>query len=514
GQLKWATTLYTGDFDAGGNGLLFHHGITQSANKNIVIGDVVYKSNKRSSQFKITDGRLHFTSLDYNTGNITWESNYRYSQPSGDSTFVPDINFVSELPGGQFSFITSLYLNDPAQNTLIKKPVSVITDDRGVVQKIIAFHSTTAGDCKLVDVTIGSTVNEKNFLFQKDGTAIISSVTNDQTINWSKGYTGIYPPNCLAAGARGYGILSSDYRSLQYELLLTDADGNADCVETPADIIAEELFPVNDNNDPVVTSPQINTATDYRDYFVDYGYPLKVKEEYPLQQTTECEEQVACCKDYVDTFNIKNVRLCEGSIYTLPDNNIVKDSGTYYIIYKTEGGCDSISFYRVKTDKNLSAFTMGNDTCLSDQNSILLTATGGYGTYNWMGSISGDSSITIHTTGRYWVNVANVCGTKTDSIEVFDQCNFPVYMPDAFTPNGDNLNDYFGVSEQNKNRLIELKIYNRWGQLVFQTNTKDKKWDGTYKNRTITTDVFIYYLSMEGLSGAKITYKGKVLLVR
>ena len=89
-----------------------------------------------------------------------------------------------------------------------------------------------------------------------------------------------------------------------------------------------------------------------------------------------------------------------------------------------------------------------------------------------------------------------------------------ISIPNAFTPNGDNVNDYFGIPDQNKNRLIELRIYNRWGQLVFETKTKSNKWDGKFKNIPQQTGLYIYDLVMAGLSGKRITHKGTVMLLR
>ena len=513
GVFKWGTSLLSGTFDGGGNGVGFKRDITQLANKNIVVGDVVCKSDKTSPVFKINDGRLHFYSLNYKTGKIEWESDYKYSLPPNDSTFIPTIESVTELSDGRLAFSTSLYLSTPAEPALKKKPATIITDNKGGIQKLITFYSL-GNSCDLVDVVSGNNPSQKNLLFRVNGLPVISSVTNEETVRQSKGYTSIYPANCFAAGARGYGILLSNNNAKQFKLLLTDTSGGADCVQTTADILTEVVIPAPGNANPVITDEQIYTPADYKNYFIDYGYPLVKKGEYPLAQTKECEEQIECCKDFVDSVNIKDVKLCEGSSYTLPDNSSVKDPGVYPVTYKTHDGCDSIRYYRIQIDKNIAALSLGNDTCLLDQNPIQLKVKAGYGIYNWMGLVSMDTTYTVKKTGLYWVRVTNICGTKTDSVEVFDRCDFPVYIPDAFTPNGDNLNDSFGLPKQNKNRLVSLKIFDRWGRVVFETNSADKRWNGKYKGQVLSTAVFVYYLTMKGLSGNKITQKGKIILIR
>jgi gliding motility-associated-like protein len=515
GQVKWVTSLLTGAYHAGGTSVFFKRCITQLANKNIVVGDAVYKSAPGTENFKISDGRLHFFSLDYKTGKMSWESDYPYTIPVSDSFFVPDINHVTELPDGRLSFTTSLYLSTPSQPVLAKKPVTIITDNKGVAQKLISYYNSSGNNYKLVDVITGNTPGNKNILLQFGNMSVVTSADKEGAIHSNNGYAGIFPANCFATGSRGHSIFMSDYNSLQFKLLITNANGQTACADTPAEVLSEAIPAGNDNTNPVITDALINNETDYRSYFVDYEYTLQKKVEYPLVTTIDCEDPIECCKDFIDTFNIRQVKICEGSSYTLPGNNMVKDSGTYYVVYKTATGCDSVTYHRVTVDKSLSVLKLAMDTCLTGKDTIVLKATEGYNGYNWMGGTStSTSSFKIKAPGVYWVSVTNFCGTKKDSIEIFDRCDFPIYMPDAFTPNGDNLNDDFGVPKQNKNRLIDFKIYNRWGQIIFQTNQISKRWDGKFKNQLLNSDIFVYHLVMEGLSGNRITHKGKILLIR
>ncbi len=515
GQLRWSTQLYTWGFDAGGLGTQFKRGIIQLTNKNIVIGDAVYRTENPSEVFQISDGRLHFSCLDYNTGKITWESNYPYIIPGIDPFFVPDIYNVKELDDGRLSFTTSLYLNTALQPKLTNKAVTIITDNKGLAQKLVSYYDTSGNAYKLVDVTQVNNAGNKNMLLQRGNLSVVSSVNKEGIVGGSAAYAGVLPANCFTTGPRGHAIFMSDNYSLQFGLLITDAAGNADCVETKAELLSETIPTVNDDPKIVVTTAMVNNENNYTDYFVDRAYPLIKEEEYPLIRTISCEKAIECCKDIVDPFP-QQVKLCEGMSFILPDSSIVKDSGTYYVRHKTALGCDSIIYYNVKIDKGLSSLTLGPDTCFASQPHIILKATEGFASYSWMGTSnsSSSSSYTAQAPGLYWVNVTNVCGSKSDSIQVYDHCDFPVYMPDAFTPNGDNLNDDFGVPKENINRLVELKIYDRWGQIVFETNNIYKRWDGKFKNQLLGSNVYVYYLVMKGLSGNKITQKGRVLLIR
>jgi len=66
----------------------------------------------------------------------------------------------------------------------------------------------------------------------------------------------------------------------------------------------------------------------------------------------------------------------------------------------------------------------------------------------------------------------------------------------------------------NKNKLVRLRIYNRWGEMVFSTTISGKGWDGKLNGIPQAAGIFIYYLEMEGLSGHKLEQKGTVLLSR
>jgi gliding motility-associated-like protein len=514
GDIKWSSLIRCWPYDAGGIGLTKRRALTQLRNNNIAVGDVVFKPTRDGEAFKITTGKLRFLSLDYTTGKLNWESAYTYHLPAEDSFFIPDINNVTELPDGQLSFSTSLYLTTPGNPFRTKKAATIITSATGKLNKVLAYHTGNATTCNLVDVTADKATGTKKYLLNNEGTSILAEVKATGEVNSYRGYdsnNGLYTPNCFAAGPKGYAVFMSNFNSLYWQMLITDPTGYVQCADRQVSLLAEETnLGSNDTTGTANTLVEVNTTINY----TDYGYPLKNTEVYPLKKEITCQENLFCCTDIIDSLNIRTERICEGKTYTLPDGTVVSDSGIYYITYKTPKGCDSVKYYRLNTDKNPSKLMLGNDTCMTDQRPMLLNATEGYDEYNWMGTVSTSSSLSISRPGKYWVKVSNICGNKTDTIEVYGQCDFPVYIPSAFTPNGDNLNDYFGIPKMNKNRLIDLKIYNRWGQVVFQTNTANKQWDGKIGSQLAASDVFVYYLIMEGLTGNRITQKGTFLLIR
>jgi gliding motility-associated-like protein len=100
-------------------------------------------------------------------------------------------------------------------------------------------------------------------------------------------------------------------------------------------------------------------------------------------------------------------------------------------------------------------------------------------------------------------------------VQVYDNCSFPIFMPNAFTPNQDGKNDVFRVPLQNKNKLVRLSIFNRYGQVVYTTANSGEGWDGTaFNNQPQPGGVYVYYLIMEDLLGNKLQQKGSFLLLR
>lgn len=93
-------------------------------------------------------------------------------------------------------------------------------------------------------------------------------------------------------------------------------------------------------------------------------------------------------------------------------------------------------------------------------------------------------------------------------------CDEPnLFLPNAFTPNGDGNNDvlYF---RSNIVAEMELAIYNRWGQRIFYSESQNEGWDGTFKGEKLTPDVYGYYLHAKCYNGQDYFKKGNVTLLR
>jgi len=100
----------------------------------------------------------------------------------------------------------------------------------------------------------------------------------------------------------------------------------------------------------------------------------------------------------------------------------------------------------------------------------------------------------------------------TDSIINFLTINpiYSVYIPDAFTPNNDNINDYF-FPEITGEKNYNMKIYNRWGEMIY--NDDNSKWDGKINGKLIPNGIYSYSISVFDYNQRLFIYTGIVTLL-
>lgn len=121
----------------------------------------------------------------------------------------------------------------------------------------------------------------------------------------------------------------------------------------------------------------------------------------------------------------------------------------------------------------------------------------------------------------YAVTITDETGcTAEDSIRIRVQKIRPIHIPNAFSPNGDGNNDMFGVFGGTALQSIHaLKVFNRWGALVFEANDIPKNdpsfgWDGTFRGEQLSDDVYVYVVEALYIDGEIITFGGDLTLLR
>ncbi|MCB0625357.1 MAG: gliding motility-associated C-terminal domain-containing protein, partial [Saprospiraceae bacterium] len=121
----------------------------------------------------------------------------------------------------------------------------------------------------------------------------------------------------------------------------------------------------------------------------------------------------------------------------------------------------------------------------------------------------------------YYVEVVDLNGCKnSDRITVFVEKSQPLYVPNIFSPNGDGENDrFFFQAGPEVVRIDELAIFDRWGNKVFvgkdlAPNDPGLGWDGTFQQKPLDPQVFVWLATVSFVDGTREVYKGDLVLVR
>jgi len=202
------------------------------------------------------------------------------------------------------------------------------------------------------------------------------------------------------------------------------------------------------------------------------------------------------------------------------DPALVSIAGRYQLIATKSSGCADTAFVNLVIEPAIIAFA-GNDDSTESFVPYQLSGSGGL-QYEWSpgppllnnANIPNPVAIlTSNTTFSLIVKDAIGCkGYDTVNIKVFKGSN--IYVPSAFTPNGDGLNDILHPLGTAIERLDYFRIYNRYGELIFETNNLSKGWDGTYKGKDQNTDNYIWVLKALDRKRIIRTMKGNVILIR
>lgn len=200
-----------------------------------------------------------------------------------------------------------------------------------------------------------------------------------------------------------------------------------------------------------------------------------------------------------------------------PDSSI-----TYSVLIKENTCRDStilVAKITVFPNPDIRASKSNDITCFQSATHLIAT---GANQYSWSPSIDLDnpnianptatpSSTTVYTVMGKDINGCS--NSDTISVKVALDRNTFFGLPNSFTPNGDGLNDCFGVNSWGQVSQLEFSIYNRFGQRVFHTNNPADCWDGTFLGKQQNPDVYVYIIKATMACG-KIDKKGMVTLLR
>jgi len=200
--------------------------------------------------------------------------------------------------------------------------------------------------------------------------------------------------------------------------------------------------------------------------------------------------------------------------------------GSYIVHLKDAHNCQIIDTVNVIDSSIYMNFKAWDSDTIYEGQKISLNSTyyGNSYSYLWTPS-TGLNSATIHNpnasptvTTTYYVTVRDQWGcTWRDSVTIWVIdviCKEPyIYVPNAFTPNGDGQNDVLYV-ESNVAYEVDFKIYDRWGELVFATTDLSKGWDGTFHGQKVDPGVYVYHLNVICYNKEIFKKKGNITVIR
>jgi gliding motility-associated-like protein len=202
---------------------------------------------------------------------------------------------------------------------------------------------------------------------------------------------------------------------------------------------------------------------------------------------------------------------------------------TYTVVGRDSDHCFTDSAKVPVTVFPIPKVFAGNDTTVNTGSALQLRTINSPDINKWKWSpMNGLSCVdcaapmaSVRNTVTYRVDVSNAGGCKSfDEITVNAVCNGGNYfLPNTFSPNGDGSNDIFYVRGKGVNRIQSLKIFNRWGQMVFEKrdfmpNDAGAGWNGTFNGKRADMDVYIYIAEVICENSAIVALKGDVTLIR
>ena len=162
----------------------------------------------------------------------------------------------------------------------------------------------------------------------------------------------------------------------------------------------------------------------------------------------------------------------------------------------------------------------GATVSISIGNQTILTATGGTGSYSWSpttglatpNSASTTASPTVTTTYTVTFTDANGC-TDSDTVTVQVVEAYGIFVPSAFSPNDDAVNDMLFVYGAGI-KVMEFVVFDRFGEKVFESTSVNDGWDGMFRGKPMNTGIYAWYCTVEYFDGNLEQLHGDVSLVR
>lgn len=187
------------------------------------------------------------------------------------------------------------------------------------------------------------------------------------------------------------------------------------------------------------------------------------------------------------------------------------DSGIYNITFTDSFGCIIDTFVNVEIYPSPTV-NLGNDSMVCLREPITISA-GIQDEYLWQDG-STNAFFIVENYGTYAVEVMNDFGcSHLDSITFTSGCPTELFVPNAFSPNDDSHNDFFRAYGLDVIQF-NMKVFDRWGALLFESNDLERGWDGFFKGKRKQEGVYVWTIEATFLQGKTVKLAGDVTLLK
>jgi gliding motility-associated-like protein len=484
----------------------------------------------------------------YNSGNITSTANPQWNQYGFFFTTPPGVNdiilrMVNNAPGGCG--------NDLALDDITFRPCGP-----QLTPSVTGFNTNTLSLCEgvasnyLLSCTLSSGFINPDFQWQR-------RINNGSWIDINGANNVIYPLNILPGTAVGL---------YEYRLAVAEA-GNIASVQCR--IISSSII-LNISANPVATAtnngpvcegnPIVLTATGGTQYqwtgpngfTANTSSPtLTSNNSNPSGTYNVTVTNAAGCIDNASTTIIvrpsplvgvafTDTAVCNNSSVTLQasgaslftwspaaglsNTNTANPEASpntatsYKVVGTNAAGCSDSAFVKVNVYSKAIANAGPDRTIILGNNTTLgASIQGEFERFEWLPSSDITDPFVLQpivapqTDATYTLSVTskNGCGTSTDDVSI--KLYTGLFIPNAFSPNNDGLNDTWNIPALNAYPNFELKVFNRLGQPVFENSQSNKPWDGTFKGQSAEQGVYVYFIK---LNNELPIQKGTVMIVK
>ena len=357
----------------------------------------------------------------------------------------------------------------------------------------------------------------------KGDTAVFDAGPDRDSYLWSDGSTG----QTLAVSEAG-----KYWVTITYETCTLTDTVQVFVIDAPVDLGTDTTMCIGQTFDIDATHPYGNYL--WSDGSTDSVLSVRETGLYAVERSVDgCVETDEVFVDFIGPPRVElgpDTTLCRGELLSLDlyeprttyrwqdgseDSVYVIESPGQYWVDANLDGCvtrDSIFIFSIFED-----LALDGDTLLCENEFLSYDLSFPNTDYLWNdGSTSPVRLITED--GEYSVRIADVCQTVYDTVRVeYVDCSCGVHVPTGFSPNGDGVNDEFGAQYQCQLEQFNLRVYNRWGVELFNTDNPDDRWDGTYMGKPVQMGVYMWVLTYYGSRNRRpvaIQKSGSISVIR